>query len=224
MVLNKLLTSIFKKRLEDTISNDSELKQLLKEGDLILTGMKKEVLEAMIAGREVPSYAMRYVNLKSLSSDEKRFLKIKIVEAILNNQCPENRIVELTDFNSEHPLWEKYLSLKASSDLQKEKVAQRIKKNKAMQAKAQDKEVELLIAKYGKDNYKKAISGELFEDMDEFLLVIAKGQPDKKETNLIKGKGTAVWYYGKYITRLNTEAYKLSVRLLEGKVKGWQHL
>jgi hypothetical protein len=56
------------------------------------------------------------------------------------------------------------------------------------------------------------------------LLVIAKGQPDKKETNLIKGKGTAVWYYGKYITRLNTEAYKFSVRLLEGKVKGWQHL
>jgi hypothetical protein len=60
--------------------------------------------------------------------------------------------------------------------------------------------------------------------MDEELLILAKGKPSKKDSNLVKGKKSEVWYYDEYTNRLKTKSYKFSVRLVEGKIKGYKNL
>ena len=60
--------------------------------------------------------------------------------------------------------------------------------------------------------------------MDEELLIISKGKPNKKDNNLVRGKKSEVWYYDEYENRLKNKSYKLTIRLIEGKVKGWKNL
>ena len=217
MFFSKIISNIFKNRLEDAINSDQDLKELLEEGDLLVDDMRKSVINAMISGQEVPFYARRYVNVNALSDDEKRYLKIKIVEAILNNKCPDEKIIKLTSFNETHPLWDKYLLLKSENNEKRKKLSKKIQSRKI-------RDIESVISKYGKLNYDKALNGEIFDNMDEELLLLAKGNPDHKESNLIRGKISEVWYYGKYKNRMKTESYKFSVRLTEGKVKGWKNL
>lgn len=217
MGIGKLLGNIFKNQIQDVLFKDEHLKQSLKEGDIILDEMKKNVLDLMVRGNEVPHYAMRYINLNNLSNNEKLYLRVKIEESINNNICPVIRAIEASDFNSKHPLWERYLMLKSNTDSKK-------KKAQDNRLKGEKKALQEIFSKYGKENYERAKLGEIFEDMDEYLLLIAKGKPAKKESNLVKGKSSEIWYYEKYKTRLNTESYKFSVRLVEGKIKGWKNL
>lgn len=216
-MFGKLLGKVLKSRLENEITNDTELQELLKEGDRILESQKRNVIDLMIKGYDIPSPLKRYINLNNLNQKEKDFFKIKIVEQLYYGNCPSNEIIKLSNFNETHPMWYKYEDLKDKRDRKKKN--QQNKKEREEQ-----KRIENLISKYGEENYKKTKNGELFENMDEELLIFSRGVPPKKDENLVGGKRTEICYYDEYETHLKTISHKFSIRLVDGKVKGWKNI
>lgn len=212
-----LITRIFKKQLSKALSNDSILQNLLKDGDEIIDSQKNNTINLMISGIEVPYHLKKYVNYNNLTEEEKNSIRIKIREAIHQGNCPTEEVLRISNFDDTEPIYEKYLRLKGKSDKKK-----KIQKNATQKRKEQ--KIKDLISKFGKNNYEKAIKGELCLDMDEELLILAKGKPSKKDSNLVKGKKSEVWYYDEYTNRLKTKSYKFSVRLVEGKIKGYKNL
>ena len=195
-VLGLLIFMLFKGKVKSS-SNDE---------NFISEYRKKDLRQLVREGRNFHG--------KEVNKAEKLYLLKEIEELIEEGGCPHTIVFELADFNSNHHLWERYLkNVNAEKRRQNkdEKVKELLKKG--------------FISKYGADKYYSAkIKGELFEDMEEDLLLDVKGKPAKKESNLIKGKKTEIWYYENFITRMNTVSYRFSVRLVEGKVKGWKNL
>lgn len=219
----KLLGNTFSKLLMKKLENDEELQELLKEGDKLIDEMTKSVITTMLEGRPVPSYVRKYIPTNP-SEKEKNYITIKVIEQVYKGVCPTDEIVKLSNFDDNHPMWSKYLVLKEENSLEEGKISKRIERRKRDEKRQEEKEVQRLISKYGKVSYDKSVKGEIFNDMNVELLLISKGEPQKKEVNLVKGKKSEVWYYGEYINRLNNKSYKLSIRLVEDVVVGWKNL
>ena len=216
-MLSFILKKIFENKLLKTLMNDNKLKELIKEGDKSIDDLKKNSIDLMIRGYEVPLHLRKYVNFNNLNTKEREYITSKILEEITSGNCPHNDVIKMSYFDNTHPLWEKYLSLKTIKKKENQKKEREKKKQ-------ENKKITNLISKYGKDNYEKSLKGEVFLDMDEELLIISKGEPKKKDNNLVRGKKSEIWYYDEYENRLKNKSYKLTIRLIEGKVKGWKNL
>ncbi len=216
-MLGYIIKKIFENKLFKKLMNDNKLKELLTQGDKSIDDIKKNSINLMIRGYEVPLHLTKYVNFNNLNTKEREYITSKIVEEITSGNCPHNDVIKMSYFDNTHPLWEKYLSLKTIKNKENQKKEREKKKQ-------ENKKITNLISKYGKDNYEKSLKGEIFLDMDEELLIISKGKPNKKDNNLVRGKKSEVWYYDEYENRLKNKSYKLTIRLIEGKVKGWKNL
>jgi hypothetical protein len=216
-MLGYIIKKIFENKLFKKLMNDNKLKELLTQGDKSIDDIKKNSIDLMIRGYEVPLHLTKYVNFNNLNTKEREYITSKIVEEITSGNCPHNDVIKMSYFDNTHPLWEKYLSLKTIKNKENQKKEREKKKQ-------ENKKITNLISKYGKDNYEKSLKGEVFLDMDEELLIISKGKPNKKDNNLVRGKKSEVWYYDEYENRLKNKSYKLTIRLIEGKVKGWKNL
>jgi hypothetical protein len=216
-MLGYIIKKIFENKLFKKLMNDNKLKELLTQGDKSINNIKKNSIDLMIRGYEVPLHLTKYVNFNNLNTKEREYITSKIVEEITSGNCPHNDVIKMSYFDNTHPLWEKYLSLKTIKNKENQKKEREKKKQ-------ENKKITNLISKYGKDNYEKSLKGEVFLDMDEELLIISKGKPNKKDNNLVRGKKSEVWYYDEYENRLKNKSYKLTIRLIEGKVKGWKNL
>jgi hypothetical protein len=159
----------------------------------------------------------RYVDLKNLSKKERNYITIKVIENIYNGVCPNDEVVKMSNFTESHPMWGKYVELKKITISEKKKRDKRRKQR-------EEKKIKRLVKTYGKENYEKSVKGEIFKDMNVELLLISKGEPQKKEENLVRGKKSEVWYYGEYENRLKNKSYKFSVRIIENVVVGWKNL
>ena len=220
----KFFKNTFQKSLEEKLNSDEKLQKQIKEGDEQIEKIKADILEMMLKGIEVPKYGRKYVNLNSFTNEEIESLDKKIIENITNGFCPNDELMKISSFDDSHKLWGQYETLKIKKERENELRLKKLNSRKKEEEKAEQKRIEGLISKFGKENYDKAINGELFENMDEELLIISKGIPPKKDNNLVKGKKTEIWYYDEYENRLKNLSYKLSVRLVDGKVKGWKNI
>ena len=217
-----LIGNTFKKRLMKELDNDEELKVLIQEGDKLVNNLKKSVISGMLNGHRIPSHLRRYT--KNFSEKEKNYVTIKVLESVYNGVCPNDEIIELSNFNESHPMWSQYIILKEKRLVEDKKLEERVKRREKDKKREEKKEIQRLIKTYGKDIYERSVKGEIFKDMNVELRKISKGEPQKKEENLIRGKITEVWYYGEYENRLKNKSYKFSVRIIENVVVGWKNL
>ena len=218
-----LLGNTFSKRLIKEIENDGELQELILEGDKLVDDMKKNTISMMLNGYSLPSYLKRYIP-KNPSENEKNYITVKVMEQVHKGICPNEEIIKLSNFKENHPMWSKYIDLKKEKLLKDKKIGERVKRREKEKVRQDNKEIQRLIEKYGKENYERSVNGEIFKDMNVELLLISKGEPQKKEENLVRGKKSEVWYYGEYENRLKNKSYKLSIRLVEDIVVGWKNL
>jgi hypothetical protein len=127
-ILKRLIETIFVNRLKNKLDKDTDLQQTLKDADKELKDMYLTVVDTLIQGREVPQYAMKYVNLNNLTDSENDNITTRIIHEVSNGNCPEESIVKISFFDSSHEMWPKYEKLLAQKKSERKKAAERLKR------------------------------------------------------------------------------------------------
>ena len=127
-MLGYIIKKIFENKLFKKLMNDNKLKELLTQGDKSIDDIKKNSINLMIRGYEVPLHLTKYVNFNNLNTKEREYITSKIVEEITSGNCPHNDVIKMSYFDNTHPLWEKYLSLKTIKNKENQKKEREKKK------------------------------------------------------------------------------------------------
>jgi len=133
-IFRKIIEAIFINRLKNKLEKDSDLQQSLKDADKELNDMYLTVIDTLIQGREVPKYAMKYVNLNNLTDSEKENITTRIIHEVSNGNCPEESIVKISFFDSSHEMWPEYEKLLAQKKSERKKAAERLKRKQKKNA------------------------------------------------------------------------------------------
>lgn len=176
--------------------------------------LSDSIIELMLMGYAWEGERNVFNNLTKKKRD---YITTEIIKNISNGICPNDEVVKVSNFNENHPMWTQY------QELLKKTISEKKRRDKRRKQQ-EEKKIQRLIKTYGKESYEKSVMGEIFKDMNVELLLISKGEPNKIEKNLVRGKKSEVWYYGEYENRLQNKSYKLSVRLVEDIVVGWKNV
>jgi hypothetical protein len=162
-------------------------------------------------------FSKKMASIKQDKVDKQESNTKKIISLLNKNSLPDFNLIQASNFNKNNEYWSKYLELYEAEEEKKLALKQQ-------QRKLENDKEDILIKKYGKRNYDKAKKGELFIDMDEELLIIAKGQANKIEERVVNKVKKYKWFYGKYETNRGTINYKFEVSLEGKKVIGWKNI